>query len=111
MLGRARLFVSPAIYDPGGLALIEAAFARCCLLLSDIPSYRGQWEDTAEYFDPRDPADLRNRIRELLDDASKRHAFASLAYERAQALYGVNRMASAYLGTYQRLALKYGLAP
>jgi glycogen synthase len=106
----ARLFVSPAVYDPSGLEVIEAALAGCCLVLSDVASYRAVWEDSAIYFDPRDPAVLRERIRELTDDAEVRQALAGFARERAEMLYGSERMGSAYHSTYQRLALRYGLA-
>ncbi len=107
----ASIYVSPAVYDPCGLEAIEAALAGCCLLLSDTASYRAVWEESALYFDPRDPAVLRERIRELMGDTEVREAFVEFARQRAEELYGSERMGNAYHSTYQRLALRYGLAP
>jgi glycosyltransferase involved in cell wall biosynthesis len=39
-LDRARVYLSPARYDPFGLLPLQAALHGCALLLSDIPSYR-----------------------------------------------------------------------
>ena len=39
-LQRASIFVSPAIYEPFGLSVLEAAAAGCALVLSDIPTFR-----------------------------------------------------------------------
>ncbi|MDB5073923.1 MAG: glycosyl transferase family 1, partial [Chloroflexi bacterium] len=86
LLGSARLFVSPAFYDPNGLAVTEAAYSGCCLVLSDIPAYRALWEDAAVYFDPRDPSALCDRIGDLLENIAQRHTLAGLARDRAQAL-------------------------
>jgi glycosyltransferase involved in cell wall biosynthesis len=110
-LAQARLLVAPSIYDPFGLVPVEAALAGCCLVLGDIPSYRELWEDTAEYIDPLDAEGLRTLLRELLDDVPRQRVMAERARARAQALYSAERMAGAYLASYQRLALRYGLAP
>lgn len=110
MLSHAHVLVAPARYEPFGLVAVEAALAGCCLVLSDIPSYRSLWENTALYFDPDDPAMLNRTLRAVLDDPDRRHALAMRAHRRAEARYSADRMARAYLATYQRLALRYGLA-
>jgi glycosyltransferase involved in cell wall biosynthesis len=111
LFGRTRFFVSPALCDPFGLAVTEAAFAGCCLVLSDVPSYRADWEDAAVYFDPRDPSALAELIGGLEENIPRRHALVGLARDRALVLYGADRMADAYYETYQRLAHRYGMAP
>jgi glycosyltransferase involved in cell wall biosynthesis len=110
LLARAHVLVSPARYEPFGLTVVEAAMAGCCLVLSDIPSYRTLWESTALYFDPDDPSMLNTILHDVLDDPDRRHALAMRAQRRAESRYTADRMARAYLATYQRLALRYGLA-
>src|SRR4051794_13967530 len=40
---RASIFVSPAIYEPFGLSVMEAASAGCALVLANIASFRELW--------------------------------------------------------------------
>lgn len=109
-LRRTRLLVAPARYEPFGLVAVEAAMSGCCLLLSDIPSYRAIWEDTAAYFPPTDAVALRQAITTLLADEPRRLGLAAAAQARARRSYSAERMARAYMRCYQRLALRYGLA-
>lgn len=110
MLARTHVLVSPARYEPFGLTVLEAALAGCCLVLSDVPSYRSLWENTALYFNPTDPTMLNTVLHVALDDPDRRHGLAMRARRRAESRYTAERMARAYLATYQRLALRYGLA-
>lgn len=109
-LARSRVFVSAALYDPFGLAGVEAALAGCCLVLSDIPSYREVWGDCALYFDPRNPHSVRRHLEALLEDESLRAGLAERAGRRARRFYSAERMSAAYMALYQRLALRHGLA-
>src|SRR5581483_1351257 len=52
---QAGIFAHPALYEPFGLAVLEAAQRRCCLVLADTPSLREIWRDAAIFIDPRDP--------------------------------------------------------
>ncbi len=62
---RALVFVSPARYEPFGLAVLEAALDRCALVLGDIPSLHELWHDVAWFVDPDDPVALASAIRSL----------------------------------------------
>ncbi len=53
-MNRASIFAHPALYEPFGLSVLEAAKARCCLVLADIPSLRELWDGAALFIDPRD---------------------------------------------------------
>jgi glycogen(starch) synthase len=110
-LAQSRLLVAPALYDPFGLVPVEAALAGCCLVLGDIPSYRDIWDDTAIYVEPRDPTALAAVLEELFEDVPRQRTMAERARLRAQKLYSAERMVAAYLSTYQRLALRHGMAP
>jgi glycosyltransferase involved in cell wall biosynthesis len=48
------VFVSAALYEPFGLAVLEAAQAGCPLVLSDIPSFRELWDGAALFVPRRD---------------------------------------------------------
>ena len=110
MLHQTKIFVAPALYQPIGLTIVEAAMAGCCLLLSDIQSHRTLWENAALYFDPLEPEMLRSAMQILLSDVNRMQSMAEHAQKKAIAHYTAERMARAYLTSYQRLALRYGIS-
>lgn len=65
---RARLFVSTALYEPFGLAVLEAAHAGLPLVLSDIPTFRTLWDEAALFVDPHDAAAVAAAIDRLCAD-------------------------------------------
>jgi glycogen(starch) synthase len=99
-LQRAAIFALPALYEPFGLAVLEAAAAGCALVLGDIPSLRELWAGCACFVDPRDPKALRAALQELIKDPLLRARLARDARRRARS-YSAERMGSAYLGLYQ----------
>jgi glycosyltransferase involved in cell wall biosynthesis len=52
-MAEARVFASPARYEPFGLAVLEAAQAGLPLVLSDIPSFRELWDGAAIFLPPQ----------------------------------------------------------
>ncbi len=103
-LAQARVYVSPARYDPFGLLPLQAALSGCALLLSDIPSYRELWDGAALFFAATDAADLRRQWQRLLDDDLLACALAGEARSRALARYGPGHMAESYLDLYSSAA-------
>lgn len=101
VLRRTRIYLSPAVYDPFGLLPLQAALAGCALLLSDIPSYREVWGDTALLCRPDDLG--RQWTRLLEDDALCQH-LARAAQRRALERYSAERMADGYRAVYTRVA-------
>jgi glycogen synthase len=104
---RASIFAAPALYEPFGLAPLEAARACCALVLGDIPSLREVWEDAALYVDPRDEGALRVALQELIADPALRQEMAARARRRA-ARYGIGPMARAYADLYTRARERTG---
>ena len=62
-MGRAALYAHPALYEPFGLAPLEAALQGCALVLSDIPSLRELWEGAAVFVRPWSALVQPNRHR------------------------------------------------
>lgn len=102
-LQRASIFVHPALYEPFGLAVLEAAAAGCALVLADIPTLRELWDGAAEFHNPCDSAHLHAALNVLIADSAKRAALAAAAQKRA-AEYGVESMAAAYENVYRWLS-------
>ena len=53
----------PRVYEPFGLAVLEAAGAGAALVLADIPTFRELWDDAALFVAADDAAALRRRDR------------------------------------------------
>jgi glycosyltransferase involved in cell wall biosynthesis len=102
-LARASIFALPARYEPFGLSALEAALARCALVLGDIASLREIWDDAALFVDPADDAKLRRALLALIADETRRNHLAEAALARAQ-VYTPSLMADRYLDLYERLA-------
>ncbi|MGV3615845.1 MAG: glycosyltransferase family 4 protein [Fimbriimonas sp.] len=101
-LGRAGIFALPAKYEPAGFSVLEAALAKCALVLGDIPSLRELWDGAAIFVDPSDSKALETAIQGLIRDETLRKEMAVRAYARAQE-YSVAAMACGTLFAYQDL--------
>jgi hypothetical protein len=81
---RAAFFVSPARYEPFGLAVLEAAQAGCPLLLSDIPTFRELWDGVAHFVSPEDVDGLAAAMRRILDFPETYERLGAAAQEHAR---------------------------
>lgn len=98
---RAAIFASPALYEPFGLAVLEAAQSGCALVLSDIPTFRELWDGTAVFFPPRDPAALREALVSLIGEEGRRLALGEAACVRSRQ-FSPGRMRAGTLDVYSR---------
>jgi len=101
-LRHAAIFVSPALYEPFGLTVLEAAASGCALVLSDIPTFRELWSGAAAFFDPADSNALQRILAGLCADGEARARLQRAAFEHSLT-YALSRTTSAYLGLYQGL--------
>ena len=101
-LGTRPVFASAALYEPFGLAVLEAAIAGCALVLSDIPTFRELWNGAAHFVDPRDPRGFATAIQDLLGDNAARVEAGQRAQARARR-YSVEAMASRMAAHYAAL--------
>lgn len=80
---KAGFFVSPAYYEPFGLAVLEAASAGCPLILGDIPTFRELWDGAAMFVAPNDAAELADAMRAMLSNPDDARRLGAAARERA----------------------------
>ena len=78
------VFVSSALYEPFGLAVLEAAAASCALVLSDIPTFRELWDGCATFVEPHDERGYAAAVEALIGDHSLRLARGEAARVRAR---------------------------
>ena len=97
------VYASAALYEPFGLAVLEAAQAGCALVLSDIATFRELWDGVATFVEPRDAAGFGSAIAALLADPVARSARGKAARRRA-ARYSDDAMAAGMRAIYATLA-------
>lgn len=100
-LAATSVFVSAAVYEPFGLAVLEAAQAGAALVLSDIPAHRELWDGAALLVPPRRPDLLAEALTRVTADSGLGNELARRALERAKR-YGTGRMTNAMLTVYRR---------
>lgn len=101
-LAGAAAFVSPSLYEPFGLAVLEAAQLARPLVLSDIATLRELWDGAAVFTHPGDAPALTAALEALLADPSRRAALGAAAAARARR-YTVKAMARGMAAIYAPL--------
>jgi glycosyltransferase involved in cell wall biosynthesis len=81
----AGIFAAPALYEPFGLAVAEAACLGLPLVLSDIPTFRELW-DGAVFVPPRDAEALAQALNRLAASPAERARRGEAARARASSL-------------------------
>ncbi|WP_225425448.1 glycosyltransferase family 4 protein [Pelagerythrobacter rhizovicinus] len=83
LLAKRPIFASAAIFEPFGLAVLEAAMAGCPLVLSDIPTFRELWGGAAIFISHADAEGFADAIDRLAEDRGERARLGEAARERA----------------------------
>jgi glycosyltransferase involved in cell wall biosynthesis len=104
-LGSRPVFVSAALYEPFGLAVLEAAAAGCPLVLSDIPTFRELWDGVATFVAANDDRTFAEVSDTIVGDAGLRQALGEAARERA-GRYTPVAMAAGMAAVYASLGLR-----
>jgi glycosyltransferase involved in cell wall biosynthesis len=63
---QSKLFVFPSVYEGFGMPLIEALALNTPVACSDIEIFREIGQDLVTYFDPNNPADIADKIKQAL---------------------------------------------
>jgi glycosyltransferase involved in cell wall biosynthesis len=106
-LAERPVFVSAALYEPFGLAVLEAAQAGCALVLSDIPTFRELWDGAAEFVPAEDDRALAAAIGRAAGDPGRRARLGAAARARAER-YTVEAMAAGTAAVYRSLLRRAG---
>ncbi len=100
-MARARVYIGTSLYEPFGLAPLEAALSGCALVLNDIGPWRELWEGAACFY---------RTVEELVEWLRRAAAEPEWAAERGQAArrharqrYSQARMVQAYESAYRSL--------
>lgn len=101
-MSAAEIFLHPSLYEPFGLAVLEAAHASCALLLADIESLRELWDDAAIFLNPRDPEQWIAEIARLGRDRCETRRLGERARQHASR-YTAESSVAAYWSLYDSL--------
>jgi len=105
VLAAADVFVLPSLSEGLPLALLEAMFAGCPIVASDVGEVAaalGHGEAGA-LVPPGDPAALAASLDDLLSDPARARDLGERARKRAAAEYDVSHMVRRYRSIYDRL--------
>jgi glycosyltransferase involved in cell wall biosynthesis len=97
------VFVSAALYEPFGLAVLEAAAAGCPLVLADIPTFRELWSGVARFVPAMDHGGFAQAVGEIAGDELMRAKMGEAAKQRA-ARYTIEAMAAKMFDLYREVA-------
>ncbi|EMD83282.1 glycosyltransferase family 4 protein [Pacificimonas flava] len=109
LLSARPVFASTAVYEPFGLAVLEAAQAGCALVLSDIPVFRELWDGAALFAPPGDAAAFRAAIDGLFADAQRRRELGAAARLRSRQ-FTPGRMVAGMMDVYGRVTAERAAA-
>jgi glycosyltransferase involved in cell wall biosynthesis len=78
------IYVAPALYEPFGLGILEAAQAGCALVLGDIETLRELWDGAAYFVPPRSVEAIAEALNHLQKDDAARDAVGAAARRRSK---------------------------
>jgi len=94
------IYLTLSIYEPFGLAPLEAAQCGCAIVARNLPSLREVWGDSAFFFNS--PEELGDQLRKLTSNPEMLRAAQRAAALRAKQFTGA-RMATGYIALYESL--------
>lgn len=97
---KSAIYIVTSIYEPFGLAPLEAALEGCAIIANDIPSLREVWGDTPLYYQGTEQLSLQ--LTRLRDDGALLQRVQQRCHRRALG-FTASRMTDQYLALYQDL--------
>lgn len=80
----SNLFCLPSLHEGFGLTALEAAACGTPVVCSDIPTLREVMGQAAEYFDPHNPDNMADIMKEVVSNEHRGHELANLALSRVR---------------------------
>jgi glycosyltransferase involved in cell wall biosynthesis/phosphoheptose isomerase len=113
LLRSADVVASVPWYEPFGIVPLEAMACGVPVVAAAVGGMIDTVVDdlTGVHVPPRDPERLAEVLRTLLDDPERRRAYGREGVDRAKRLYAWDRVASATLQVYTKLARKRPMVP
>jgi len=109
LFAHSSIYIATSIYEPFGIAPLEAALCGCAVVANDIASLREVWGDHALYFDG--PRSLSMLLQQLNRDEGQLAQARQRSLARAHELTA-RRMADGYEAVYgELLASRPGVRP
>ncbi|TGL04526.1 glycosyltransferase family 1 protein [Leptospira bouyouniensis] len=99
----ASLFIYPSLYEGFGIPLLESMSVGCPVLCSNIEVFYEVAGDAASYFDPKDPIDLKNKIKEILSEKHLKEKLIRQGFDRVKN-FSWNRCADQHILIYESLS-------
>ncbi|MGH9466838.1 MAG: glycosyltransferase family 4 protein, partial [Terriglobales bacterium] len=99
VMARARVYIGTSLYEPFGLAALEAALSGCALFLNDIPSWRELWAPVGCFYS--NLVELRALLERAAEDAGWAQERGAAARRHASRRYTAARLGEAYESAYR----------
>ncbi|MDQ7824155.1 MAG: glycosyltransferase family 1 protein [Candidatus Eremiobacteraeota bacterium] len=80
----AKLFVFPSFYEGFGLPILEAMACGVPCIVSEIPPFVEVAQDAVAYFDPKNAADLAEKMWLIISDSDLTAKMRKRGFEQAQ---------------------------
>ncbi len=99
LFAQSAIYLVTSLYEPFGLAAVEAAQCGCAVVARDIPSQREVWADDAAYFTDADS--LCRTLERLAKNQERLHDAQGRAMLRVRSRYLREHMTAGYLKLYR----------
>ena len=83
LLRNSTCFVFPSLDEGFGLPILESMRNRCPVICSDIGIFREVAGNAAEYFNPQDIDDMKNKLEETLFSNNRLEELKILGFNRS----------------------------
>lgn len=97
---RSSIYIASSVYEPFGLAPLEAAMCGCAILANSLPTLHEVWEEAALFFSTA--TELEVVLDRLVSDPQALHEARNAAIKRA-AIFTAEKTARSYLALYRTL--------
>ena len=104
LLKRSTCFVFPSLDEGFGLPILESMRNRCPVICSDITIFREVAGNAAEYFNPQDIDDMKNKLEETLFSNNRLEELKILGFNRSLKFSWVD-CATKTLEVYKKLVI------
>jgi glycosyltransferase involved in cell wall biosynthesis len=100
------VYVMPSFFEGFSLSVLEAMAMKIPMMLSNIPSFNEQCENTVAYFDLNNVDDFITKLKMLRDNVEERKRLANIAHERVMKYYTLQHHLTQLRNIYEENSLQ-----